>query len=409
MEIRDGDGTELPSGECVLDELVRSDALCPLILGLVAERRADFEAAVRSPRRRPLSVPSRCDPQQRPYSTSTDRCRPGRSPWIVRCTTSRVHATCGILAVKMTHTQPDPIQLAETLRVLGERAVRGAADVLRDRFGASDLRISTKGSPADVVTDADLASERVRCATVPPSNRPADGMLAEEGTSIEGTSGVSWVLDPIDSTANFARGIPIWSISLAAMDARGVLAGVVAFPPGGEVISATADSGVLLNGSRTSLGPPPSLSAAMVAVGWGPRSSGRRQGHVAGSLIHRVGKVRSPGSPALGLAWTASRTLRCRLLRDGLQRLGRRGRSIPLRVRGLDRSTRTCRRGRQLPSTPGRTPGAAESLAVVRPRVAPTKWQLDCPPRVASVGQRAGRVEGVDPEHHDRLGHVGSR
>ena len=43
----------------------------------------------------------------------------------------------------------------------------------------------------------------------------------------------------------------------------------------------------------------------MVAVGWGPRSSGRRQGHVAGSLIHRVGKVRSPGSPALGLAWTA--------------------------------------------------------------------------------------------------------
>lgn len=210
----------------------------------------------------------------------------------------------GILGVKMNHTQPDPIQLAETLRALGERAVGAAADVLRDRFGASDLRISTKSSPADVVTDADLASERV-VRDVVLSHRPADGMLAEEGTSIEGTSGVSWVLDPIDSTANFARGIPIWSISLAAMDARGVLAGVVAFPPGGEVISATADSGVLLNGSRTFLGPPPSLSAAMVAVGWGPRSSGRRQGHVAGSLIHRVGKVRSPGSPALGLAWTA--------------------------------------------------------------------------------------------------------
>ncbi|MBS1838758.1 MAG: hypothetical protein JST64_13780, partial [Actinobacteria bacterium] len=64
-------------------------------------------------------------------------------------------------------------------------------------------------------------------------------------------------------------------------------------------------SGVLLNGSRAYLGPAPSLSAAMVAVGWGPRSSGRRQGHVAESLIHRVGKVRSPGSPALGLAWTA--------------------------------------------------------------------------------------------------------
>ena len=210
----------------------------------------------------------------------------------------------GILVAEMNDPQPDPVQLAESLRVLGERAVAAAADVLRDRFGASDLRISTKGSPADVVTDADLASEHV-VRDVLLSARPTDGMLAEEGTSIEGTSGVSWVLDPIDSTANFARGIPIWSISLAAMSTSGVLAGVVAFPPGSEVISATAASGVLLNGSRASLGPPPSLSASMVAVGWGPRSSGRRQGRVAESLIHRVGKVRSPGSPALGLAWTA--------------------------------------------------------------------------------------------------------
>lgn len=204
----------------------------------------------------------------------------------------------------MPDLEPDQAQLAEALRVLGVRAVGAATLVLRDRFGASDLRITTKGSPADVVTDADLASEQtVREAIL--ADRPGDGMLAEEGTAIDGTSGVSWVLDPIDSTANFARGIPIWSISLAAMNAGEVVAGVVAFPPGGEVISGTAMSGVLLNGSRVLQGAPPRLSASMVAVGWGPRSAGRRQARVAGSVIHRVGKVRSPGSPALGLAWTA--------------------------------------------------------------------------------------------------------
>lgn len=198
----------------------------------------------------------------------------------------------------------DDAELAEALRTMGVRAVDAAADLLRSRFGASDLTVSTKGSPADVVTDADLASERI-VREIVLAERPADGMLAEEGTSIEGTSGVSWVLDPIDSTANFARGIPIWSVSLAAMGASSVLAGVVAFPPGGEVVSGTAVSGVLLNEVAVSIGPPPALSGSMVAVGWGPRSSGRRQGRVAASLIHRVGKVRSPGSPALGLAWTA--------------------------------------------------------------------------------------------------------
>jgi len=204
----------------------------------------------------------------------------------------------------MSNPESDPVQLAESLRQLGVNAVGAAAEALRERFGASDLEVMTKGSPADVVTDGDLTSERVVREMILTS-RPHDGMLAEEGTSIEGTSGISWVLDPIDSTANFARGIPIWSISLAAMDDKGTLAGVVAFPPGGEIVSATATSGILLNGAPVSLGPSPALAAAMVAIGWGPRSSGRRQGRVAESLIHRVGKVRSPGSPALGLAWTA--------------------------------------------------------------------------------------------------------
>jgi myo-inositol-1(or 4)-monophosphatase len=200
--------------------------------------------------------------------------------------------------------EADPDQLAESLRVLGVRAVETAAVVALDRFHATDLRVTAKRSMSDVVTDADFASERsVREVLL--GARPSDGMLAEEETSVQGTSGISWVLDPIDSTANFARGIPIWSISLAATSTHGAVAGVVAFPPGGEVISGTAASGVLLNGSRSPLGPCCELGASMITVGWSQRTYSTRQGEVAESMIRNVGRVRSPGSPALGLAWTA--------------------------------------------------------------------------------------------------------
>ena len=204
----------------------------------------------------------------------------------------------------MTKHEPYEEMAAEELRQLGVRAVEAAASVVLTRFRAEDLSVSEKSSQADVVTDADIASEKIVRELIL-ANRPNDAVVGEEGTLVAGTSGITWVLDPIDSTANFARGIPIWSISLAAIHETGVVAGIVSYPLGGEVISGTAAAGVLLNGSAVRSGPAPELAGSMVAVGWGSRSSGRRQSRVAGALIHRVGKVRSPGSPALGLAWTA--------------------------------------------------------------------------------------------------------
>jgi myo-inositol-1(or 4)-monophosphatase len=182
--------------------------------------------------------------------------------------------------------------------------VSAASTVTLDRFRATDLRVDTKASTADVVTDADLASEEV-VRRIVFRERPNDGFIGEEEAATSGTSRVTWLLDPIDSTANYARGIPIWSISLAVRDDVGVMAGIVAYPPGTEVVSGTRATGVMLDGRPVSRRQPVALEAAMVAIGWGSRSSGRRQEVVAGSLIPRVGKVRSPGSPALGLSWTA--------------------------------------------------------------------------------------------------------
>lgn len=183
-------------------------------------------------------------------------------------------------------------------------AVGLASDVAMGFFRTSDLAVRVKTTAADVVTDADLASERTIREHVLAA-RPTDGFVGEEGTSIEGTSGVSWVLDPIDSTANFARGIPIWSISLAAVVDNDVRAAIVACPPLSEVFTASERSGVRRNSVAVARPPSQSLAGAMLGIGWGSRTTGGRHGLVADRVIPIVGKIRSPGSPALGLAWTA--------------------------------------------------------------------------------------------------------
>lgn len=194
--------------------------------------------------------------------------------------------------------------LDQELLDLALAAVAMASEVTTRSFRSRDYRVTTKSSAADVVTDADVESELVTKNHLLGA-RPDDSFMGEEGVPVEGTSGVTWILDPIDSTANFARGIPIWSISLAALVDDDVRAAVVACPPHGEVFAGTRRTGVLLNGTPTPPPPKRDLDAAMVGIGWGPRPAGDRQAIVAGRLIPLVGKVRSPGSPALGLAWTA--------------------------------------------------------------------------------------------------------
>lgn len=201
-------------------------------------------------------------------------------------------------------TEPADVETAALLHELAVEVLTRIGPVVMDRFASTDLDVQTKSSAADVVTDADLASEALALEVIH-SARPEDGFLGEEGTSIDGTSGVRWVIDPIDSTANFARGIPIWSVSLAAMLGDEVVAAAVGFPPASEIVSGTRAEGLLLNGRPVTRPEGTTLAGAMVGVGWGPLSGGVRQAEVARALIPAVGKVRSPGSPALGLSWAA--------------------------------------------------------------------------------------------------------
>jgi histidinol-phosphatase len=106
-----------------------------------------------------------------------------------------------------------------------------ADSIAMSRFRAQDLRVSDKPDLTPV-TDADIAVEKALRATLA-RTRPRDGVLGEEyGVSVAaaGPSQRQWVIDPIDATKNFVRGVPIWGTLIALMDGGEPVVGLVSAP-----------------------------------------------------------------------------------------------------------------------------------------------------------------------------------
>jgi myo-inositol-1(or 4)-monophosphatase len=189
---------------------------------------------------------------------------------------------------------------------LAEQIAREAGAQLREAF-ETDLRIETKSSPTDLVSEADVAAEtliRERLLAA----RPADGMLGEEGSDTAGTSGLRWIVDPLDGTTNFLFGIPQWGVSIAVEDEEGMLAGVVYDPMRDELWAAVRGAGATLDGEP--LNPrerADDLSTALVATGFGYEADVRAaQAEITTRLLPRVRDIRRLGSAAIDLAWTAA-------------------------------------------------------------------------------------------------------
>jgi myo-inositol-1(or 4)-monophosphatase len=197
-------------------------------------------------------------------------------------------------------TTPDPGDLLALASGIAHEAGAG----LRDAFGRA-VEITAKSTPTDLVSEADLSTERLIRSRLEAA-RPDDAIMGEEGDDRPGTSGLRWVVDPLDGTINFLFGIPHWCVSIACEDAGGALAGVVFDPMRGETWAATRDGPATLDGTpirsrnRRELGP------AMVATGFGYDSAVRgSQARVLARLLPRVRDVRRFGAAALDLAWTA--------------------------------------------------------------------------------------------------------
>jgi myo-inositol-1(or 4)-monophosphatase len=191
------------------------------------------------------------------------------------------------------------------LRALAEAVAREAGALLRDAFGGPELRISAKSTPTDLVSEADHAAEhliRERLAAA----RPDDGVLGEEGGDRAGTSGVRWIVDPLDGTVNFLFGIPQWAVSIACEDETGMLVGVVYDPERDELFSAERGGAATRDGRVITGSSKQDLATALVATGFGYDSEVRRaQAELAARLLPHFRDVRRFGAAAIDLAWTA--------------------------------------------------------------------------------------------------------
>ena len=114
-----------------------------------------------------------------------------------------------------TPSLPDPAATRELTELAVEIAREVATLVRASRERGVDLA-GVKSTETDVVTQADLAAER-RLRELLAEHRPHDAILGEEGGTTAGTTGLTWVLDPIDGTVNYLYGLPVYAVSVAVV------------------------------------------------------------------------------------------------------------------------------------------------------------------------------------------------
>ncbi|NHC24669.1 inositol monophosphatase [Nocardioides sp. IC4_145] len=201
----------------------------------------------------------------------------------------------------------------EALLDVALEVARAAVEVVREHAARGVGVAATKSSDVDVVTEADRASEAL-IRSLLRERRPDDAVLGEEGEDRAGTSGVRWVVDPIDGTVNFLYGIPQYAVSVAAEVTSGegpeVVAGVVVNAATG--VEYAAHVGVdgrataTRDGVPLSVAGPTPLAQRLVATGFSYDSDLRAlQAQALVRFLPRVRDVRRLGSCALDLCHVA--------------------------------------------------------------------------------------------------------
>lgn len=199
---------------------------------------------------------------------------------------------------------PGAADLGALAALAAEAATRAGALLLEgwDRPRAS---VVSKSTPTDLVTEMDRAAEAA-VVEVLLASRPDDGVLGEEGGRRAGTSGVRWVVDPLDGTTNYLYGQPAFAVSVAAeVDGR-VAIGCVRDPARGETFSAVAGRGAFRDGVRLAVRPGPELALALVGTGFAYDAATRaEQARALATVLPAVRDVRRVGAAALDLCWVA--------------------------------------------------------------------------------------------------------
>jgi len=196
----------------------------------------------------------------------------------------------------------------EQLAGLALEVARAAAALVRERAAGGVTVAATKSSDVDVVTEADRASEALIRGLLR-ERRPDDAVLGEEESESSGTSGVRWVVDPIDGTVNFLYGIPQYAVSIAAEVDAEVVAGVVLnAATGTEYVAHLTDGAAVATRDGRPIGvrAPAPLSQRLVGTGFNYDATLRGlQARAMVDLLPRVRDIRRLGSCALDLCAVA--------------------------------------------------------------------------------------------------------
>ena len=209
------------------------------------------------------------------------------------------------------YDQSDLLELAQEVAEAAGKLLRtGLESVAGGLLLATGA--SSKSSPTDLVTDVDRASEALIVSSLLRA-RPDDGILGEEGSSRKGSTGVTWVIDPLDGTINYLYGIEEFAVSIgASVDGRSIV-GAVHNPVNGEMFAACEGQGATLNGRELRLKP----SGRPLA-----EALGRHRFHLQGEGPGRSGTDSRDG-PAPSTGHQTSRLGINRHMRSGLRTLRR--------------------------------------------------------------------------------------
>ena len=192
-------------------------------------------------------------------------------------------------------SRSDPLELA--------LSVAAEAGELLMTYLQRPREIAEKGRRADIVTDADRASEAVVVARLRGAY-PRATILAEESGTHEGSNDERWIVDPLDGTTNFAHGYPLFCVSIAYERNGELIAGVIYAPAMNECFAAELGAGARLNDRTAAASPVERLADAMICTGFHPADF-ERNAACFRSISQRAQAVRRDGSAALDLAYVA--------------------------------------------------------------------------------------------------------
>lgn len=193
------------------------------------------------------------------------------------------------------------------------RTIAIEAGALAARRRAEGVEVAaSKSTAVDIVTEADRETEALIRGMLADA-RPQDGFFGEESGAEAGSSGLTWLVDPIDGTVNFLYGIPHYAVSIAVVEGEpdpltwNGVAGCVLNPANGELFTGLAGEGAWLGQQRLRVAPPVELSQALIYTGFAYAAETRgHQGEVVAKLLPLVRDIRRIGTASLDLCFVAA-------------------------------------------------------------------------------------------------------